>query len=226
MRCREAKRRLTDSRRESKSLGEDKELLAHLAQCAHCAECARATGMLERVIEAAREGDSLAVTPLAEQRKLVEARLAAARRIQSNQTLPARLVTVLRSHRALSAAASVVVAALLVVTLVPFQYDHTIGYEVAVEGVHQNLVDDDNNTICNLLYGLGLIEADVDVLGCDSTCALTVYHLKSRSEAQLVIAALTRINPVSLTTDVKPVRATTSGSLLERANDKLLDETI
>jgi hypothetical protein len=226
MHCREAKRRLNHSRPESRPWGEDKELLAHLEQCSDCAECARAAGLLERVYDSARENDTLAVTPLAEQRKLVEARLAAARSAGANRPLAGKLFDAVRSHRVLSASATVVVAALLVVTLIPFRYDRTVGYELAVEGVHQNLVDEDNNVLCEMLYTLGLIEADVDVQGCDTTCALTVYHLKSRSEAQLVIAALTRINPAILTTDVKPVRATTSGSLLERANEELIEGTI
>jgi hypothetical protein len=225
MRCHEAKRRLTGSLHEGGSWREDKELSLHLEQCAECAEYARAEGMLERVLDSAREDDTLAAVPLTEQRKLVEARLAA-RGVRSNHHLPARLLETLRSHRALSAASTVVAVALLIVTFVPFKYDRTVGYELAVEGVHQTLVDEDNNTLCDMLSTLGLLEADVDILGCDTTCALTVYHLKSRREAQLVIAALTRINPASLTTDVKAVRATTSGSLLERANDELMDGTI
>ena len=106
-------------------------------------------------------------------------------------------------------------------TLIPFQYDQTIGYEVAFAGVERELVEEDER-VCDMLFALGLIEAAVDYLGCDTTCKLTVFDLKSKQEVQLVVAAFAHINPMDLNTNVIPVRATVSGSLLDRANERIL----
>ena len=97
----------------------------------------------------------------------------------------------------------------------------TIGYDIAVAGDDKELAENDE-VICDMLFSLGLIEAAVDVLECDTTCNLMILDLKTQAEAQLVVKELARVNEVDLMTDIIPVKTSTEGSLLLRLNEKLL----
>jgi hypothetical protein len=219
MDCHEARNRLTGSTRDKAEPAADRELREHLAACPRCAEYARGAGTLVRLMAAASENDDLAIPSLDSQRVLVEAHLAKGSRRRPG------FVGAVTAHPGLGFGLGFTAVALVVLAAVPFTFYQTVGYEVAVDGVEQELVQTDEH-FCDMLFRLGLHEADVELLGCDSTCALNVYHLKSVQEAQLVAAVFSRIDPVGITADVKEVRAKTSSTLLERANEKILEGLI
>ena len=210
MDCHEAQRRLTGSPRDGSDPNADRELQEHLAQCPKCAEYARAAGTLRQVLTSAAANDDLDVTAIEAQRTLVEARA------RQQRTARHGVIAVLKARPVMGLSIVAVAAVFLVMAVVPFSYYQTVGYEVAVDGVESELVET-NDHICDMLFDLGLHDADVELLGCEHTCALTIYHLKSESEAQLVAAVFNRINPTQITADVKPVKARTSATLLDRS---------
>ena len=63
------------------------------------------------------------------------------------------------------------------------------------------------------------MEAGVEIHHCDTSCSLSILDLKSESEVDLVVGAITRLNETALTTSLVPIRARTSGSLLDQANE-------
>jgi hypothetical protein len=211
MRCREAKSRLS---RTAALDAPNSELQEHLRVCPKCAEEARLAETMQSILDAASVDDRAAMPPLAEAR----ARIEAAERRQTASRKETRRVSI---RRPLIGFGLAVAAALAVFLLVPFEYQQTIGYEVDVAGVHPGLVEDDI-TLCDMLYTLGLAEADVDILGCDTTCKVQVLHLKSRDEVQLVLAAFNSINSESVTADIRPIQETSSSSFLSRSRDDLL----
>jgi hypothetical protein len=73
-----------------------------------------------------------------------------------------------------------------------------------------------------MLYELGLFEADVAVLSCDTTCHVQVIALKSLEEAQMVVSAFDQVKCTGCSSDIIPVRIDKSGSLLERAGRDIL----
>ena len=220
MHCREARLRLTGSRQDGSARTDDRELMDHLNQCPTCAREAAAAGTLRQMFTAAGVNDMEKVTPLHDQKLQVEARVARQQRPNVNAGMARRGRL---KWRPAFGVGVVFVAAILIaaLTLIPFQYDRTIGYEVSFAGIERELVEEDER-VCDILFELGLIEAAVDFLGCDTTCKLTVFDLKSKQEVQLVVAAFAQVNPMDLTTDINPVRATVSGSLLDRANERIL----
>jgi hypothetical protein len=115
----------------------------------------------------------------------------------------------------------VTAVALGLFAFVPFKFSQTIGYEIAFAGVNPGLVED-NDTLCDVFYDLGIDEAAVDVLDCDTTCRVIVFDLKTRHEVDLVMTALERINDHDLSADVQPVQVSTTRTILDRANEKLL----
>ena len=212
MRCHEAESRLTGSRRDISAIGNDPELAQHLKECPRCAEYARAAGLLERALSGLTEDGREYPVPLTQMRNRVEARVARRRRVPVWLRKPA-----------LSLAGAVAVG-FLIVSLVPFEYGETIGYDIRFGGVSPELVQEEEH-ICDMLSTLGLDEAGVDMLGCDTTCSLRILDLKSAEEVELVSTALRQANPDRLTVHVTPLRTTGSRTLLNRAQDKIFDQS-
>lgn len=222
MHCDQVKRRLNEHDLAGTDPSKDPSLVDHLQSCVRCSDDARTAGLLTQVLKRVSDDDTAAIRPFLEARRKVEAqavstggRTTGSDRSRSGFSVgrwlrPARVVY-----------ASVALAALLVVTLIPFQYDQTVGYAVSFAGVERELVRD-NELICDMLYDLGLVEADVDLLGCDTTCAIQVLELRTIEEAHLVVNALAQINRAALSSDIIPVRKGASASLLERVGRDIL----
>ena len=220
MRCSEARKRL-DGSRKNRDLGLlDAATLEHLRTCRACSADREIARILQILFETASV-DSESVTDLARTRMLVESRQA--RRAEHNEHVFDRLSRFWhRLFRPGPALATLgVVTMVLLVTAIPFRYYQTIGYEVAVDGVEAELVEN-NETLCEMLSNLGLLEADIDVLECDTTCSLQIIYLKSRQEAQLVVHALADLRQPDIVTEVKAVRAPTRGTLLEKTGVDML----
>jgi hypothetical protein len=170
---------------------------------------------VERVIALAGADDTENMLPLETQRARIEAR-AIGRDERSRSATPSGLRRFFEVMLRPAVATPLAVAVLAVFTLVPFTYHQTVGYDVTLAGVSRDMAVDDE-IVCDLLHTLGLTEAAVDVHGCDTTCSLSILDLKTRGEAQLVVGAIARLSESAVTTDIVPIRARTSGSLLEKA---------
>ncbi|MDH4035146.1 MAG: hypothetical protein OEV80_15250, partial [candidate division Zixibacteria bacterium] len=170
MHCDQAQRRINELVQAGADPQTDSSLVDHLRDCPRCREEAQAAGLLTQVLRAADEDDTSGITPFHQARQRVEARIASSGDGRAGTDRTAGSFSIVRWWRpARVVYASVALAALLAVALIPFQYDQTIGYAVAFAGVEKELAEDDE-AICDLLFDLGLLEANVDVLECDTTC--------------------------------------------------------
>ncbi|RKX25126.1 MAG: hypothetical protein DRP45_06660 [Candidatus Zixiibacteriota bacterium] len=215
MRCREAQLRLAESRRTESAAPADNELLAHLSECPDCARLAEAAGMLNQMFEAAAVNDTLNVVPISERKHTVETEVA----LRKRKHVPAATIGLPRRRR-MGVGIAVAIAVLAILSVIPFGYDRIVGYDVAFAGVDKNLATDDH-MICDMLFALGLVEAAVDVKGCDSTCCLHIIDLKSSNEVHLVVTALNVMNPDDLSTEIIPLTVKSSRSLLHQAGEKI-----
>jgi len=198
MRCRQARNRLSLSASDSAAITADRELQEHLQACSECAREAAALGLLAQLMATAAEGDRKNLTTLEDQRGLVEAR---ARQENQRENRIHNGWTRSLQYGGVLATAMIV---LVMVALVPFGPEQARGYSVAFGGVDLDLAHDDER-ICNMLYILGLHEAEVDLLGCDTTCNLLIVDLKTKAEANLVVAAMTSLSDDGLTSNVIPI---------------------
>ena len=208
MLCREAKRRLMEASG-SRSSSDDPELMEHLAQCPGCAREAEAVARLKRAFERGRIDDADAVLPIEAQKLAVEERLA-----ESERPIGFRLSRpVLNAFHMprLAVGLTLAAVALLLVFLKPFQQDRVIGYNLSVAGISEDIATDDDR-LCDLLYALGATEAGVDLIGCDTTCDLLIYDLRSTEEVHLVATAIRNLSGADVTTNVIPVTAQSSES--------------
>ncbi|MEZ5359263.1 MAG: hypothetical protein R3F48_10595 [Candidatus Zixiibacteriota bacterium] len=209
MRCREVKSRIDDLlHKRMDSL--DAETMSHIKHCSMCCAEYNAVNSVTESIESRKLDYSENIPEFDHIKRQAIARI--------NSTTPTR-GSISKPSFALSTVAAVVVIAFL--TFFPFRYDHTVGYEVAIAGVDCGAMECDN-VICDILYNIGLEDADVDFIGCNPTCSLTVIDLKTREEAELVIAALNEVSDRTITSNVVPIRATHEATLLDKANEKLL----
>jgi hypothetical protein len=238
MQCRQARLRLKAGQKDGSDISADRELLDHLKNCPDCARDWQADKTLRYLLAAGKIDDAAGMLSLDRQKAEIEARLAGPAAVKSG---PGRLGMVipgfLRRRPTLSFGTAISVMLLLILTLVPFKYHQTIGYTIRMEGVHHQLVGDIEN-ICDMLMAMGLQDAEVNILGCDTTCGgsdthacdttckLMILELKTREEAERVVAAFAKIEPSDLTTSIEPIRASASGSLLDQANQTFLQRSI
>jgi len=221
MRCLEARKRIDVDQYEN-GPSTDLDLRDHLNICDDCRGYAVLSGTMERMFDAARVDDTTDIKPMEQQRSEIETRL----RLSPDARIRATGGVSLRRKRPFFkrpafrlgvAAATVVLAAL---AFVPFSYYQTVGYDLNLQGVSRHLAHSDEQ-ICELLTKLGLVEAGVDVKGCDATCSLAILDLKTETEAHMVAGAIARLNEPGLTTSIVPIRTRSTRSLLEQANEMI-----
>jgi hypothetical protein len=198
----------------------DLELQEHLHICRECAEYARVSELLQTALAAAQTDDSFNIVSIEQQRERVEQRLRArglrARQAIAVTNLSPRWFFFLRPSVRWSLSA--VTLALLALVFIPFNHYHTVGYDLSVDGVSRELALN-HEQMCEILTKLGLVEAGVEVLACDTTCCVSILDLKSEREAHLVAGAIARLSETDLTTNIVPIRAKSSRTLIEQANE-------
>jgi len=217
MRCSEARLRITGSRRGGYNIIDDPELLKHLRTCPSCKKEAQAAGILRQIFDINSTDDKTDIIPLEAQKKLVKA-------VVENSNRPAKQgfrIGHLFGKRATFGVSTIATAAVLILfALIPFKHDQVVGYEILFSGVDRDLVEEDA-TVCDILFNLDLPEADIDFLGCDTTCNLTVQFLKSKEEVERVLTAFSKFNDYEMSSNVIPIHTKTSRSLIEQVDDKL-----
>ncbi len=219
MRCGEAKRRLTEYWLEEPEQVDDQELLNHLRECSACARHAAAIRSLKRDFAAARAFDNDGGLPLSILRTRVEAHASISKPAETKErSLMSTFMKNLRKRSKLSATVAVVAVVLAVLTLVPFRFERTVGYEVAVAGVDKDLALD-SDRVAALLKALGMEAAKVDVTACEATCSLVVRELGSQEDAKLVAAAFLSGGEAGLDCEMIEVLDEHSSSLLNHTKN-------
>ena len=214
MHCREARTRLNALLAGEPVDSGDEALKKHLTDCPACARQWRAARQMRSLLTEASGDDDAPVRPLAAQRKLVEQRRA---RFGVLSRWWRR-----RQHPSLVAGLTGLATAVLLAAVVPFADYHTVGYDVELDGVSEYLAAD-NEQICDLLATLDLPDAAAHVTGCDSTCHVLVWDLKSPEEVRLLVRTVSYLSGHHVTSDVKPIVARTSQTLLDRARQRLFE---
>jgi hypothetical protein len=218
MRCSEAKRRLNEYWQQELEKVDDLELHRHLRKCSACARHAAAVRSLRRDFAAARGHDLGGGLPLSILKTRVEAHAASPATFTTSEekSIMSTMIRGLKKRSRLSATVAVAAVVLAFLTLVPFSFEQTVGYEVAVAGVDKDLALD-NNRVQALLATLGMEEAEFDVTDCEATCNLVVRKLGSQEDADLVVAAFKSGEECLVDCEISMVRAEGSVSLFSQA---------
>lgn len=159
----------------------------HLDSCRECALYAQAEKLLQTDIKSAMADDNIEIVPLAQLRNRIEAdtsRPANMERLSFMRKLQDRMLRRPRTGIVVGA----IMAVVILVTLIPFKLDQTIGYEVAIAGVDPNLALDEEK-VNALLIALGVDGATFNVETCDPTCLVKITELKSPKDVMIITEA-------------------------------------
>jgi len=213
MRCKEAKRRISESDGRL-----DRELLEHISECPSCARAAEAAGILKRAFTAARENELSFSTPFEKIHHRIESEAAEKK---GKVAIMAKIKRQLGARPALVTGFGLAIIAFLFVTLVPFSYTKTVGYNLTCpkpEGEYQISADKYKAA----LETLGFTDVNVKV----ADAYYEVANLQSRDaarQAALTYAALTGSEDEA---EIKPVRKKVSGSLYAQAKENYISMSV
>ena len=223
MRCHEARQRIVALRGELSPEKSDRELREHLRTCPECAAFAQAERAITRDFAAAGADDNEGDLPLSMLKTRAEARAGLAPSEPSRETnLMSTIFNQMKKRPRLGLSISIAVVLLAVATLVPFKFQDTIGYDVAIAGVNKDLAMD-SERIQELLTALGIEDVAIDVSGCEVTCDLKLSDLKSEYDVQMVIAAFDELGNCELT-EITPDLETAHVSLIKLVHNSLFDD--
>jgi len=218
MRCAEARRRITARRG---AVDDDRELARHLNKCAACAAFARAERALNHDLAMADYGPDIDDMPLSVIRSRVETRERKLTRKNAKEIpIMSAALKQLKRRPALGLSMMIACAVLVVGTLVPFSFESTVGYEVAIAGVDRELAVD-TEKVNRLLTALGVENADITVGDCEKTCVLKISELKTEGEVKLVTTAFDELGDFECETFVLKSDGE-SETLLDKAQNMIV----
>lgn len=202
---------------------EDNDLKKHLRSCHECAAFAAAEMTLCRDLATAGVDDNSGDVPLSALKTRVEAR-ALPRQTNKTKEIPlmSAAIKYIRKRPRLGATFGVALAVMAFITLIPFSFENTVGYEVAIAGVDKDLAMD-TWKIQSLMTTLGLKGAKVDVSDCETTCLVVISELENEGDVNIVITAFDEMGNCLLE-KVDEVRDVESMSLLKRAQKLFVRE--
>lgn len=213
MRCSEARGRLDDLSRLDDL---DPALQEHVRHCSACAQyLAVAQALQADLKQAAIDDDSV---PLTFVRKKTEMLLSERRKTNKERSIMAKLTSQLNRRPRLTYGMVALVVILAVATLVPFKYNKTVGYEVAIAGVQPDLALDVDR-IDVMLNALGMAEASIDIKDCDPTCTVTISQLTNESDAKIVCKAFEKIEGGKIVVDLVELKGVDKATFFTEAKN-------
>jgi hypothetical protein len=150
-------------------------------------------------------------------RTKVEAR--AAQQTRKENTIMARIISTLRAHPRLSFSLAAAVGVFLFVTLVPFSYTTTVGYNVVLSEVDGSALIPPAH-LKSTLSALGYQETAINCDGMGSSVQYTIAGLPTRQAAREAVAAFSSLSGSAPKAEIKPIRKTVSGSLYAQVRDR------
>lgn len=213
MRCHEARQRINESDQAQFDPDRDKELLEHLRLCYKCAELSETAILLNRDLKAGGACDTEGGLSFPNLKARIEKKIDSGVLQQNKElSLMGKLINSVTKRPRLGLSLGVAVVLLAFLTLVPFKFERTIGYEVAIAGVDKDLALD-TEKVQMLFVKLGLDDAKFDVSDCEVTCNMKITHLKSENDARIIIAAFDELGNCTLE-EINEIQGEHSVSLL------------
>ena len=221
MHCHEAKRRLTEVGSTAKAHRDDAALQAHLAKCDACARAAEATHALRQAFDTINQAGSGDMPSFDQVKRQIEDRVLPARTaVRGKRSIMAKIWNPLSGRTRWSIGLVTATAVLAFLTLMPFSYQRTVGYSVALAGVDKDLAMDEGRILV-LLNRLGVNGASIELGECETTCELTIADVDSRDHCRIIIAAMKQMGEIRVIHEGKAQFELANGALIEVAANNL-----
>lgn len=137
----------------------------------------------------------------------------------------AKLTSQLNRRPRLTYGMVALVVILAVAALVPFKYNKTVGYEVAIAGVQPDLALDVDR-IDVMLSALGMSDASIDVKDCDPTCTVTISQLKNEGDAKIVCKAFEKIEGGKIVVDLVELKGVDKATFFTEAKNVFVGQDL
>jgi len=218
MRCKEVKQRISENAGVL-----DRDVDEHIRACPACKRAAQAALMVQNALNAARGAEP--VLPLSAVRERVEA---AAKRHEHKtplEKLMSKINEACHARPRLWAGLGAALVVFLFLTLIPFSYSRTVGYQVTVSGVGGNL-DISPELLAATLSTVGYEDISISRSSEDDSDGYTFANLSTKEEAEDVAETFTVLAANPGQPEVKPIRENVTWSLLAQAVDKVVDKVV
>jgi len=189
----------------------DREVTEHIKSCPSCARAAEAAGVLRNTLDAATNNDIGDATPFDRIRSRTEAAVNARK-----ENIMEKVKNQVGTRPRLIAGLGLAIVVFLFITLVPFSYTITVGYEVAFTNI-ENLEQIPAERVINAVKTLGYDKARIKVF----PGQMTIGNLPSYLAAKEVSAAVRTVTGIEAVPEIVPIRQTVSGSLYAQVMDKM-----
>ena len=213
MRCREARRLMS----EDKNLA-NRDLLDHLKTCRACALEARSHKFLDFALEGERKISPGPTSDLSALQTRVQA-LAAAHK-QKDTSIMNTIGNTVSRRRKLTLSLGIVAVMLLFVTLVPFPYSRTVGYEL----IYGNIDPARDIGVDAVLAGVEALGYEGIWVNSNTAGAETFYTISNLPTPEAVnetAVAFATLTGYEGQPEVRPIVKKVSGSLAAQARDRL-----
>ena len=205
--CKEAIRRINNCAGEL-----DREVSEHIESCPSCARAAEAAGVLRNALDAAANNDIGDATPFDRIRTRVEVAAVNVRK----ESIMEKVRNQVGARPRLVAGFGFAVVVFLFLTLVPFSYTITVGYDVIYSNL-DNFGWDKGDRLIEALNTLGYSDAKVKM----TPGGVTIGNLPDYMAAREVAAAVRTVTGIEAPHEIVPIRQTVSGSLYAQVMDKI-----
>lgn len=197
MSCKNIQQLIEDSQLRTLSKNELTELQTHIGRCDVCAAEFEQNSLLTNIILESSAVDETYIIPQEIMRSKVENQL------RSNKSKLS-----LRKFFSNPIMVPIFSIALILFGFLNFANrpnNNPVTYEVSLDGMDIAIAEDDN-ILCDIFNLNGLPEASIDIIGCNTTCELVIFDLKTEQEAERVIEILHTIDKNLTNTNIIKVR--------------------
>ncbi len=190
---------------------ESGEMLRHLERCPNCARAYQAEQKLHGAFRTVKENNENLSTPLSSIRHRVNERSESA----TKESIMSKIKYQANLRPGLLVGLSLAVFVFLFVTLVPFSYTTTVGYELTCTMPTGNI----NISLDNLGKAMNAVGLDdVSVVREDNVCI--IGSLPDKTAARKASIVFTALTGTENDYDIRPIVGTVSGSLFAQAINK------
>jgi len=211
MRCREAKRRLNHG------AAVEGELAEHIRACASCAVYKAAGKRLEVAFDVFRDRQPISPTPFSDIRGIVKSKAVIGRK---GISLMSKVKNEIQSNRKVGISLIAAACLFVLLVLVPFSYDQTVGYTVTFEQLDPAYVTLEDR-LSLALASLGLDRAVIEFVDNDHTVDCRIGNLPTKQGAREAAAAFRTVYGYDGPAVIASVVRETSASLYAQVKDKL-----
>jgi len=208
MRCKEVIRQIDSDPEKISSAAQE-----HIKTCSSCAQKLHAARLMTLALNSARKESDMPTTPFSEVRTM--AAISSAAKPPRKENFMSKFITQYKTRPILMSGIGAAIIAFLFVTLVPFSYTQTVGYNLRFSGITEN-AGVSSDRLNKIFSTLGYDDLDIrfDSDGC------SIKEAPSQMAVREITAAIAAVTGSTIQAQIESVIEKKTGSLYAQALQK------